>query len=102
MRGLEGRVQRLETGKPFAITGVQGNFVNIGYPLTLTASVPSGPMSFTYVVNGKSYTLTGTGTVTAYYRMRGSALLHRQSDLFNGRKRDEVPLVLTPWNRPIA
>lgn len=45
---------------------LSGNFVNIGYPVTLTASVPSGPMSFTYVVNGKSYTLTGTGTVTAY------------------------------------
>ncbi|MBC8116257.1 MAG: hypothetical protein H7062_17860 [Candidatus Saccharimonas sp.] len=35
-----------------------------GYPVTLTASVPSGSVSFAYVVNGKTYTLNGTGTVT--------------------------------------
>ena len=43
-----------------------GKFTSNGSPVTLTASVPSGPMSFTYVVNGKSYTYTGTGTVTKY------------------------------------
>jgi hypothetical protein len=43
-----------------------GKFTSNGAPVTLTASVPSGPMSFTYVVNGKSYTYTGTGTVTKY------------------------------------
>ncbi|MEK6262442.1 MAG: hypothetical protein AABP62_27910 [Planctomycetota bacterium] len=35
-----------------------------GYPVTLTARVPNGAVSFAYVVNGTTYTLTGTGTVT--------------------------------------
>ncbi|MDZ4688644.1 MAG: hypothetical protein SH850_26520 [Planctomycetaceae bacterium] len=33
-------------------------------PVTLTATVPSGSQSFKYVVNGKTVTLTGQGTVT--------------------------------------
>ncbi len=41
-----------------------GKMTGVNYPVTLTASVPNGPMSFAYVVNGKTYTLTGTGTVT--------------------------------------
>ncbi len=40
------------------------NMTGVNYTETLTASVPSGAMSFAYVVNGKTYTLTGTGTVT--------------------------------------
>jgi hypothetical protein len=34
------------------------------YDLTLTSSVPNGPMVFSYAVNGSTYTLTGQGTVT--------------------------------------
>ena len=42
-----------------------GNFAFVGgYPVTLSASVPNGPLTFSYVVNGKTYTMTGTGTVT--------------------------------------
>ncbi len=41
-----------------------GNLVGAGYPVTLVASVPNGPMSFSYVVNGNVYSLSGTGTVT--------------------------------------
>jgi len=41
-----------------------GPLVGAGYPVTLVTSVPSGPMSFSYVVAGKTYTLTGSGTVS--------------------------------------
>jgi len=35
-----------------------------GPAVTLTAVVPNGPIVFSYVVGGKTYTLTGQGTVT--------------------------------------
>lgn len=35
-----------------------------GPEVTLTTTVPNGPQTFKYVVNGKAYTLTGQGTVT--------------------------------------
>ena len=42
-----------------------GSFVSVpNSVVTLSASVPSGPMTFTYVVNGNSYTLTGSGAVS--------------------------------------
>ena len=57
---------------PFAISkGVtsQGKLILtgkvVGGPdLTLTCSVPTGAMVFSYVVNGNTYSLAGTGTVT--------------------------------------
>ena len=58
---------------PFAITKgsttsgklvLTGTLVGAGYPVTLTCSVPSGPMTFAYVVNGNTYSFTGTGTVS--------------------------------------
>ncbi len=59
---------------PFAITNMStatgklvltGSFVSVpGSVVTLSASVPSGPMAFTYVINGNSYTMTGTGQVS--------------------------------------
>lgn len=43
---------------------LSGNFDIAGSPpITLTAAVPSGAQKFTYVVNGKIVTYTGTGTV---------------------------------------
>jgi hypothetical protein len=43
-----------------------GNFAFPGgYPVTLSASVPNGPLVFSYVVAGKTYATAGTGTVTA-------------------------------------
>ena len=59
---------------PFSITKgstasgklvLTGTLAGAGYPVTLSASVPNGPLTFTYVVNGKSYTMTGVGAVTA-------------------------------------
>lgn len=41
-----------------------GTLVGAGYPVTLTCSVPSGPMVFAYVVAGKTYSFTGNGTVS--------------------------------------
>lgn len=35
-----------------------------GPEVRIAASVPNGPMTFTYVINGIPYTLTGQGTVT--------------------------------------
>jgi len=58
---------------PFAITSLStakgqvilgGNIVGTNIPVTLSATVPNGPLSFAYVVNGTTYTLTGMGTVT--------------------------------------
>ena len=43
------------TGKMTAVNGPA---------VTITASVPSGAVTFSYVVNGKTYSMTGTGTVT--------------------------------------
>lgn len=44
---------------------LSGNFAVTGAPpVTLTASVPSGPQTFNYVVNGQTITMTGQGTVT--------------------------------------
>jgi hypothetical protein len=40
-----------------------GKIVN-GPPMTLSCSVPNGPMVFKYVVNGNTYSLAGLGTVT--------------------------------------
>ena len=40
-----------------------GKIVN-GPPMTLSCSVPNGPMVFSYVVNGNTYSLAGQGTVT--------------------------------------
>ena len=60
-------------GYPFTITKgttasgklvLTGKMTGVNYPVTLTASVPNGPLSFAYVVNGKTYTQSGTGTVT--------------------------------------
>jgi hypothetical protein len=43
-----------------------GTFAGVpGSVVTLSASVPSGSMTFIYVVNGTSTTLTGNGTVSA-------------------------------------
>ena len=59
---------------PFTITKVAsapgkviltGNLVAAPtVPVTLTATVPNGPVSFVYVIGGKSYSYTGTGVVT--------------------------------------
>ncbi len=57
---------------PFTIskgTTAQGKLVLTGKlaagpPVTLTASVPNGPLVFSYVVNGNTYSLTGQGTVS--------------------------------------
>lgn len=35
-----------------------------GPPITLMATVPAGPIAFTYVVNGNTYGYTGQGTVS--------------------------------------
>jgi hypothetical protein len=43
---------------------LSGNIAGTSYPVTLTATVPNGPMTFTYVINGNSYTLAGIGKVT--------------------------------------
>jgi hypothetical protein len=50
-------------------TTAQGKLVLTGkiagmYNMTLTSSVPNGPMVFSYVVNGNTYSFTGQGTVT--------------------------------------
>ncbi len=37
--------------------------INGGPPISLTATVPAGAMVFSYVVNGKTYTLAGQGGV---------------------------------------
>lgn len=42
---------------------LSGNFT-AGPPIVLRATVPNGPLVFTYLVGGTNYTLTGTGTVT--------------------------------------
>ncbi len=41
-----------------------GTLDGVGYPVTLTASVPNGPASFAYAVKGVTYSYSGTGTVT--------------------------------------
>jgi hypothetical protein len=41
-----------------------GTIAGTSYPVTLTATVPNGPMTFTYVIGSNSYTLTGIGKVT--------------------------------------
>ncbi len=41
-----------------------GHFTGATYPLTLTAKFPNGAQTFSYVVNGKTVTLNGQGTVT--------------------------------------
>lgn len=53
------------------ITTGQGTITLSGYfsvagspPMTLTAAVPSGNQTLKYVVNGRTITYTGTGTVT--------------------------------------
>lgn len=61
-------------GYPFVIKTIttatnkitlKGNFAVTGNPpITLTATVPSGAMSFQYVINGQTVNYTGTGTVT--------------------------------------
>ncbi len=43
-----------------ALTGTLGGVAN----MTLTSTVPNGPMVLSYVVNGNTYTLTGMGIVT--------------------------------------
>lgn len=43
---------------------LSGYFIANKAPVTLTAAVPSGAQTFKYVVNGKTVTYTGTGTVT--------------------------------------
>ena len=56
---------------PFVITKMstaQGKLtltgaLNAGPPVTLTAAVPNGAMLFSYVVNGKTYSLAGQGGV---------------------------------------
>lgn len=63
------------TSYPFTITKastVSGKLVLSGtfavpgaYPVTLYASVPNGPLVFSYVVNGKNVTMAGIGIVTA-------------------------------------
>ena len=57
---------------PFTISGgstASGKLVltgkmTAGPAVTLSATVPNGAMSFSYVIGGKTYTYTGTGTVT--------------------------------------
>lgn len=41
-----------------------GTLVGAGYPVTLSATVPSGAMTFSYIVKGQVITMSGTGTVT--------------------------------------
>lgn len=41
-----------------------GQMVGVGYPVTLSATVPNGPLTFTYVVNGKAVSSAGTGVVS--------------------------------------
>ena len=41
-----------------------GTFVGAGYPVTLSATVPNGPLTFSYIVKGQVVTMSGTGTVT--------------------------------------
>ena len=56
---------------PFAVTSgttAQGKLILTGKvvggpPVTLSVSVPNGPMVFSYLVNGKTITLTGQDTV---------------------------------------
>lgn len=58
---------------PFNVTKVSsglgtvtlsGKFTSgISYPITLTARVPSGTQTFSYVVSGKNISMTGQGTV---------------------------------------
>ncbi len=44
---------------------LSGNFAFAGgYPVTLSASIPNGPLTFTYIVNGSSYTTNGVGIVS--------------------------------------
>lgn len=61
-------------GYPFVIKTIttttnkitlKGNFAVTGSPpITLTAAVPSGAMSFQYVINGRTVNYTGTGTAS--------------------------------------
>lgn len=63
------------TSYPFAIKQgsttsgklvLTGNFtVGGGYPVTVSASVPNGPLTFSYIVNGQVIVMNGVGTVTA-------------------------------------
>jgi hypothetical protein len=56
---------------PFVITKAttaQGKLIltgnmTAGPPVTITSSVPNGPLVFSYVVNGKTYSLAGQGAV---------------------------------------
>ena len=40
-----------------------GTIAGTNFPATLTTTVPNGPLTFSYVVNGSTYSMTGTGTV---------------------------------------
>lgn len=42
-----------------------GTITGANIPVTITATVPNGALSFSYLVNGNTYTLTGIGIVTA-------------------------------------
>jgi len=55
-------INRLATAPGQVI--LTGNMIGAGFPVTLTATVPNGPLTFSYVVNGKTYTMAGTGSVT--------------------------------------
>ncbi|MBM4299396.1 MAG: hypothetical protein FJ143_16790 [Deltaproteobacteria bacterium] len=41
-----------------------GYFAGTTIPVTVSASVPDGPLTLSYIVNGVTYTLTGMGKVT--------------------------------------
>lgn len=43
---------------------ISGKFTANNAPVSLTARVPDGSQTFNYVVNGKTVTYTGVGTVT--------------------------------------
>lgn len=73
----EGRLTGTNNGTafsyPFTVTAVKtakgtvtlsGNFKANNAPVTLTAAVPKGAQTFKYVVNGKTVTQNGQGTVT--------------------------------------
>ena len=49
------------TGGKLVLTGKMA----AGPAVTISATVPNGPLVFSYVVNGVTYSLTGQGTVVA-------------------------------------
>lgn len=55
-------VTKISTGQGTVI--LSGHFTSgVSYPITLTAHVPSGTQTFSYVVNGQTVSMTGQGTV---------------------------------------